>query len=153
MDFDILSLLKPILGPLIKLWTYATKLRDLLKLSDKEWGITSPEMKFSRVMNAVKSFFTNIVTMIYEIFLKAVMDAIAFIRRLITDVLRSVFNFIMGFLNQIFALIPFTFCKFLNLVAAPLLGLGNLVKGLLPPEISVSTFVPTLALPSPIAIV
>ena len=144
LDFDILSLLKPFLGPLIKLWTWATKLRDLLNFSDKEWELTSPQLKFSRVISAVKSFFTNIVTMIFELFLKAIMDAIKAIANLITKVLRAAFNFIMGFLNLIFQFIPFTFCSFLNIVAAPLLGLGDLVKGLLPPEISITPFVPSL---------
>ena len=145
LNFDIAALLKKILGPLYRLWKFGTKLKDLLKISDSEWNVKSPEAKFERIMQAVKGFFTNIVTMIYEIFLSAVKAAI----KAITDIAKKLMEPIIGFLNAIFKYIPFTFCTFLHLVAAPLLGVGNLVKGLLPPEIKVEPFVPTRYIPSP----
>ena len=145
LNFDIAALLKKILGPLYRLWKFGTKLKDILKISDNEWNVKSPEMKFERIMQAVKTFFTNIVTMIYEIFLSAVQAAI----KAISDIAKKLMDPIIGFLKAIFKYIPFTFCAFLHLVAAPLLGVGNIVKGLLPPEIKVEPFVPTRYIPSP----
>ena len=144
LNFDISALLKKILGPLYRLWKFGTKLFNLLKFSDHDWNIISFEIKFERVMQAVKAFFTNVVTMIYEIFLSAVRAAI----KAISDIAKHLMDPIIGFLNAIFKYIPFTFCTFLHLVAAPFLGVGALVKGLIPPEIKVEPFVPTRYIPS-----
>lgn len=145
LNFDITALLKKILGPLFRLWKFGTKIKDVLKISDAEGNVKSPETKFERVMQGVKSFFTNIVTMIYELFLSAVKAAI----KAITDIAKKLMEPIIGFLNALFRFIPFTFCTFLNLVAAPLLGMGNLVKALIPSEIKVEPFVPVPYVPPP----
>lgn len=143
LNFDITALLKKILGPLVGLWKFGTKIKDVLKISDAEWNVKSPETKFERVMQGVRAFFSNVVTMIYEIFLSAVKAAI----KAITDIAKKLMEPIIGFLNALFKFIPFTFCTFLNLVAAPLLGMGNLVRGLLPSEIKVEPFIPVPYVP------
>lgn len=140
MNFDISNLLQSILGPLYGLWTFGTKLSTLLNFSNHEWNITSPEFSFDRTMTGIKAFFNNTVTMIYELFLKAVHDAISTIENIARHV--PGIGTIIGFLTELFAYIPFTFCSFIGIVATPLLTLGGIVSSIIPPEISVNPFVP-----------
>jgi hypothetical protein len=140
MNFDIGNLLQSILGPLYKLWTFGTKLSTLLNFSNHDWNIHSPEFSFERTMSGIKAFFNNIATMIYELFLKAVHDAISTIENIARHV--PGIGTIVGFLTELFAYIPFTFCSFIGIVATPLLTLGGTVSSIIPPEISVNPFVP-----------
>ena len=100
-------------------------MRELLNLSNIDWNYQAPEITFQRVMQAVKDLFANLMTMIYELWMKVVT---AFFR-------------LIG-LDAILRYIPFTFCTFLNLVAAPVLSLGSTVTGLLPSSVTVKPFVP-----------
>jgi hypothetical protein len=127
LNFSIKDWLNKTFGALLKWipWPFPFKIKDLLKLSDIDWNFISPEMVFQRVMSAVKNLFANLMTMIYELWMKLVKR----------------FFELIG-LGALLKYIPFTFCTFLNLVAAPLLGLGGMVQGLIPSSVSIKPFVP-----------
>jgi hypothetical protein len=134
LEFNVLSLLKSILGPfwdIIKsLWTFGTTIKEMLKLSQVEWNLTVPEINFSRIMQAVQDLFNRIPTMIFELWLQLIKPFLDAASRIIAA------------LKPLLDLIPFTFCSFINLAAAPILGIGGLVRDILPPGISIQTFNP-----------
>lgn len=123
LDFDLQSLIEGALGAIANLWPFPFSVRALLEqvegLLDTEYNLRSVELRFTRIMNAVKALFENLATMIIEIWLQAVT---AFIQQVLAPLLQY---------------IPFTMCTFLNLVAAPLFALPQLVGGLIPPPIEV----------------
>lgn len=123
LNFDLKDLIEAALGAIANLWPFPFKVRELLEqvqgLLDAEYNLIAPEIKFQRIMNAVKALFENLATMIIEIWLQAVT---AFIQRVLAPLMQY---------------IPFTMCTFLNLVAAPLFALPQLVGGLIPPPIEV----------------
>ncbi len=140
LNFNILNLLKSILGPfwnfIKNLWTFGATIRDMLKLSDAEWSLELPEINFARVMQAVQDLFNRIPTMIFELWLQLIKPFLDAIKRFFAPI------------QLLLDLIPFTFCSFINLVASPILGIGALVRDILPPDIQIITVNPPPALPA-----
>ncbi len=140
LNFNILNLLKSILGPfwnfIQRLWTFGATIRDMLKLSDAEWSLELPEINFARVMQAVQDLFNRIPTMIFELWLQLIKPFLDAASRIINA------------LRPLLDLIPFTFCAFINLMAAPLLGIGSVVRDILPSGIEIITTNPPPALPA-----
>ena len=123
LNFDLRVFLDKAFGALLKFiaWPFKTIVKLLLKLSDIEFNLESIEIKFSRIMSAVQDLFYKIVTIIIELWMKIV---------------KKFFEKIG--LGALLKYIPFTFCTFLHLVAAPLFALGGIVTGLIPPEVRVT---------------
>lgn len=123
LDLDLKSLIEGALGAIANLWPFPFSVRALLEqvegLLNAEYNLQSVEIRFTRIMNAVKALFENLATMIMEIWLQAVT---AFIQQVIAPLMQF---------------IPFTMCAFLTLVAAPLFALPQLVGGLIPPPVQV----------------
>ena len=140
LNFNILELLKPILGPLWKaiekLWTFGATIREMLKLSDEEWNLTLPEIKFARIMQAVQDLFDRIPTMIFELWLQIIKPVLDAIKKILAPI------------EELLKYIPFTFCSFINLAAKPILGMGGVVGDLLPPGITIEIVNPLPALPA-----
>lgn len=134
LEFNVLNLLKSILGPfwdfIKKLWTFGTTIRDMLKLSEVEWNLTLPEINFSRIMQAVQDLFARIPTMIFELWLQLIKPFLDAIKKILAPI------------EELLKYIPFTFCSFINLAAAPVLGIGGLVRDILPPGISIEVVNP-----------
>jgi AcrR family transcriptional regulator len=123
LDLDLKNLIEGALGSIANLWPFPFSVRALLEkvegLLNAEYNLVSPEIRFARIMNAVKALFENLTTLIMEIWLQAVT---VFIQRVIAPLMQY---------------IPFTICTFLSLVAAPLFALPQLVGGLIPAPVQV----------------
>lgn len=132
LNFNLQDMLMGAFGSILNLipWPFGWTIRELLKLSEVEWSLTLPEINFSRIMQAVQDLFNRIPTMIFELWLQ-----------LIKPFLDAIKN-ILGPIAELLKYIPFTFCSFISLVAAPILGMGALVRDILPPEISIQTVNP-----------
>ena len=122
LNFDIGAYIKKAFGKLLSWipWPFKTKVKDLLQLTEKKFKFESKESTFNRIMTAVNDLFAKLVTMMTELWMKIVK---AFFRAIGLD-------FLLRY-------IPFTFCMFLKLVAAPLFSIGTLIKNLLPVEIKI----------------
>lgn len=136
LDFNLKDMLRGAFGSILNLipWPFGWTIREILKLSNVDWNLTLPEITFSRVVQAIQDLFNRIPTLIFELWLQLIkpfLDAIKSILAPITELLKY---------------IPFTFCSFISLVASPLLGVGALVREILPEQIEIITVNPPPAL-------
>ncbi len=148
LEINVLKILENLLKPLgviwdgiKRLWTFGETIRDMLKISDEEWNLTLPEIKFARIMQAVQDLFDRIATMIFELWLQL-------IKNFLERILSLVPQFIKDLILLLLKYIPFTFCSFINLFASAVLGIGGLVRDLLPPGIEIVIVNPLPALPA-----
>jgi hypothetical protein len=93
-------------------------------------------------MQAVQDLFDRISSLLFELWLQLIKD---FLER----ILSLVPKFIKDLILLLFKYIPFTFCSFINLFASAVLGIGGLVRDLLPPGIEIVIVNPLPALPAP----
>jgi hypothetical protein len=145
LNFNILDVLKLILPKVFweaikKLWIFGDTVRKMLKMSDEEWNLTLPEIKFARIMQAVQDLFDRIPTMLFELWLQ-----------IIKPFLEAI-NKVFAIFKPLLDLIPFTFCAFIRLFAAPVLGIAGVVRDMLPPGITIEVVNPLPALPAPPAL-
>lgn len=129
LNFDLKTFLQSTFGSILSRipWPFGTKIKEMLKLVDKEWNLKSPELDFGKLIAAVQKLFNRIPGLIFELWLSLIRPFLTAIRNLLAGV------------AELLKYIPFTFCTFLNLVAAPLLGFGAGLGRLLPPGVSVQT--------------
>jgi hypothetical protein len=129
LEFDLKAFLDRTFGSLLSFiaWPFPTKVKELLKITQAELGknLVSVEMTFSTIMGAVKELFEQIPTLILELWMRLVLGFFRAIASLV-PVIRELFKYI-----------PFTFCAFIGLAAAPILGLGGAVAALIPAGIAV----------------
>ena len=141
LNFDLKQWLQKSFGALFNFipWPFPTIIKKLLdalgNILDLEFNLITLEQKLQRIMSAVQQLVTNILNIVMELWLK-----------LVTGFLKAIVQF-FPIINQLLKLIPFTFCTFLNLVAAPLFSLPSQVAKIIPSSVSVTQ--PPPALPSP----
>ena len=99
----------------------------MISVTSTVGNLTIPEWDFSRVIRAVQGVLARLPGMILELFLQ-----------LIRPFLEAIQN-LLGGIAELLKWIPFTFCSFLNLVAAPLLGITGVVRSIMPEGIAVNT--------------
>ena len=130
LNFDLGAFLSAKFGAILALipWPTGTKVKDMLKEPDpekaKEWSITAPNLRLGSLVSKIQNLFDNIPQLILELWMS-----------LVKPFFEAIKNILAG-ISQLLAYIPFTFCTFLNLVAAPLLGFGQGLAGQLPPGIA-----------------
>jgi hypothetical protein len=137
LDFDIGDYLRSTFGSILNRipWPFPTRMRELVGIvttvteegTSTVGNLTIPEWDFSRVIRAVQGVLARLPGMILELFLQ-----------LIRPFLEAIQN-LLGGITELLKYIPFTFCSFLNLVAAPLLGITGVVRSIVPEGIAVNT--------------
>ncbi len=132
LNFSLKDMLMGAFGSILNLipWPFGWTIRELLKLSEVEWNLTLPEINFSRIMQAIQDLFMRIPTMIFELWLQLIKPFL--------DAIKS----ILAPIEELLKYIPFTFCAFINLAAAPILGISGLVREILPPGITIEVVNP-----------
>jgi len=132
LNFSLKDLLMKAFGSILKLipWPFGWTIKELLKLSQVEWNLTLPEINFSRIMQAIQDLFNRIPTLIFELWLQLIKPFLDAIKKILAPI------------EELLKLIPFTFCSFINLAAKPILGMGGVVKDILPPGITINTVNP-----------
>lgn len=134
LDFDVGDYLRSAFGSILDRipWPFPTRMRELVRLvstvstdgsTPSVSNLNMPEWDFSRVIRAVQGVLARLPGLILELFLQ-----------LIRPFLEAIEGLLSG-ITELLKWIPFTFCSFLNLVAAPLLSLGNTLGGVMPPSI------------------
>lgn len=133
LDFDVGDYLESAFGSILDRipWPFPTHMRELVGMvttlteegTSTVGNLTIPEWDFSRVIRAVQGVLARLPGMILELFLQLIRPFLEAIEGL------------LGGITELLKWIPFTFCSFLNLVAAPLLSLGSTISDLLPPGI------------------
>jgi len=143
LEFNVFKLLEKLLEPLgpiweaiKKLWKFGSTVREMLKPSEEEGNLELPENRFSKIMQAVQDLFDRIPGMIFELWLE-----------IIRPFLEAV-NKVFAIFKPLLDLIPFTFCSFIRLAAAPVLGIAGVVRDILPPGIEIVIVNPLPALPA-----
>ena len=128
LDFDLGAYLKSAFGAILDRipWPFPTKLRLLMGYLDRDWNISMPEWDFGRVSAAIQTLFNRIPQLIMELWLQ-----------LIKPFLNAIKKF-FAIIDELLKYIPFTFCSFINLVARPILGIGNQLSSVLPAPIQVT---------------
>ena len=137
LDFDIGDYLESTFGSILKRipWPFPTRMRELVGIvttvteegTSTAGNLTIPEWDFSRVIRAVQGVLARLPGMILELFLQLIRPFLEAIEGL------------LGGIAELLKYIPFTMCTFLNLVAAPLLGITGVVRSILPEGIAVNT--------------
>ena len=137
LDFDIGDYLESTFGSILKRipWPFPTRMRELVGIvtavteegTSTVGNLTIPEWDFSRVIRAVQGVLARLPAMILELFLQLIRPFLEAIQGL------------LGGIAELLKYIPFTMCTFLNLVAAPLLGITGVVRSILPEGIAVNT--------------
>lgn len=129
LNFDLGDYLSKTFGSILRrlAWPFPTRIRELLGLVDRDWNLTMPELDFARVVTAVQQLFNRIPQLILELWMQLVKPFLNAIKS------------ILAFVDQLLQYIPFTFCAFVELVAAPLLAISNTVSNVLPAGISLNT--------------
>jgi hypothetical protein len=129
LNFDLSDFLQGAFGAILAAtpWPFPTIIRDLLALLDRDWNLNIPELDFSRVVQAVQTLFDRLPGLIMELWMQLVKPFFEAIKN------------ILGGIAALLEYIPFTWCTFVNLVAAPLLDVGSTISSLLPPGIELVT--------------
>jgi hypothetical protein len=122
LNFDLGAFLRSAFGSILGrlAWPFPTKIRQLLNLVNRDWNLSAPELDFSRMVQAIQTLFNRIPGLILEMWMQLVKPFFDAIKNL------------LGGIVELLKYIPFTFCSFVGLVAAPLLSLGNTIGNLLP---------------------
>lgn len=129
LNFDLKKFLQSTFGSILSRipWPFGTKVKEMLKVVDKDYNLKSPEIDYAKTTSAIQKLFDRIPGLIFELWLSLIRPFLTAIRNLLAGVV------------ELLKYIPFTFCTFLNLVAAPLLGFGAGLSRLLPAGVSVQT--------------